>query len=286
MFTHCSHTPRCNCICGQLPEDVLAKLPVPSPEAVANGLSSMTSMVRTPYDDVAVNGCASVAKLAAASERTRLSMAESRELVVALKDVVFGDTGNLTMDTRTNAALALSELLVLPVGQLNFLECSGEPGEPRPGCDTAGGGGGGAGDSEDAAVGISARGGSVDSLARLANAAKMSADTKFETLYFQHYWYVFFGFLFVHIIFMSFIFSFSTRRLNDYLHSTLALARLCSATASVESAASVPHPAIASRVDMLKTVLIKVVESSDFGPLTHAAQTGLQTLGFIQASVV
>ena len=162
-------------ILGQLPEDVLAKLPVPSADAIAAGLAAMVGMVSSPYDDVAVNGCASVAKLAAASERTRFSMAQSRELISALQAVALGDTGNLSTDTRTNAALALSELLVLPVGQLNFLECVGV----------------GVCGASTAAAGSPGCAASV--LTRLADATAVcpsSAVAEFELVYFRHYWCV------------------------------------------------------------------------------------------------
>ncbi len=106
----------------QLPEDILSKLPTPSEEAVASGIESMISMVTSMYDDVAVNGCASVAKLAAASSKTRENMAASSALVIALLNVVTGMSGQLSVDTRTNAALALAELVDEPVGQRNLLE--------------------------------------------------------------------------------------------------------------------------------------------------------------------
>ena len=112
-----------------LPPDVLQSLPEPSAEAKAAGIASMVSMVGSTYDDVAVNGCASVAKLAAASTRTRESMAGSPELVQTLLQVVSGvrvragatdDEETLCMrlsvDTRSNAALALAELALDPSG--------------------------------------------------------------------------------------------------------------------------------------------------------------------------
>ena len=73
------------------------------------------------YDDVAVNGSASVAKLAAASHRTRFNMASSRDLVLALLNVTLGTDGPLSVDTRSNAALALSVLMQEPTGQRNLL---------------------------------------------------------------------------------------------------------------------------------------------------------------------
>ena len=80
----------------------------------------MTEMVSSRFDDVAVNGCASVAKLAAASNKTRYNMAASSFLVSALLHAVIGDTP-LSLDTRTNAAVALSELTVESGGQVNLL---------------------------------------------------------------------------------------------------------------------------------------------------------------------
>ena len=153
---------------------MLDKLPVPSVDAVAAGISSMTSMVASQYDDVAVNGCASVAKLAAASERTRFSMAQSRELISALEAVAFGDAYKMSMDTRTNAVLALSELLVFSVGHSNFLQCVG---------------------SVQATVSTAPTAGHKCGLARLAQAVELSlssepyAEADFELAYFRHYWY-------------------------------------------------------------------------------------------------
>jgi hypothetical protein len=100
----------------KVPEDILARLPAPSDDAVAAGIDSMVGMVTSHYGDVSVSGCASVGKLAAASERTRLSMARSRELVAALLAATCSDQ---SLDTRSNAAMALLELLYAPTGEHN-----------------------------------------------------------------------------------------------------------------------------------------------------------------------
>lgn len=92
-----------------LPDDVLAMLPQPTREEIASGISSMFEMITDPCDDVARNGCASVAKLAAASTRTRDNFAASPEIVSALIDVAV-PTRPLSMSTRTLAAVALSEI--------------------------------------------------------------------------------------------------------------------------------------------------------------------------------
>lgn len=97
----------------ELPPDILARLPIPSHEDVAAGIASMRSMVLSRYDDVAVNGCSSVAKLAAASSRTQLNFARSR-LVVDVFAVAAALFGLLSMDTRSNAALAMSVLMQCP----------------------------------------------------------------------------------------------------------------------------------------------------------------------------
>jgi hypothetical protein len=99
----------------KLPEDVLAKLPVPHPEAVAAGNASMVGMVTSPYRDVSVSGCASVGKLAAALERTRWNLAGSKELVDALLGAI-SSQDRYSLDTRSNAAMALLELAILPLG--------------------------------------------------------------------------------------------------------------------------------------------------------------------------
>lgn len=98
----------------KLPEEILAKLPQPSPDAIASGISSMLSMVTSPYDSVAVEGCASVGKLAAASGRTRDNMASCQELVDALTTIAFGLKENCSVRTRTNAAMALNVLADSP----------------------------------------------------------------------------------------------------------------------------------------------------------------------------
>ena len=101
----------------RLPPAVLEALPEPSAEAVASGIAAMVSMAGSPYDDVAVNGCASVAKLVAASDRTRRNMASSAALVQTLLHVVCTDgdatitAPSMSIDTRSNAALALAELM-------------------------------------------------------------------------------------------------------------------------------------------------------------------------------
>ncbi len=76
---------------------------------------ALVDLVKSEFDDVAVNGCSSVAKLATASEATALHLAQSPLLLQALVDVVAA--GLLSMDTLTNAALALSELSTQPLGQ-------------------------------------------------------------------------------------------------------------------------------------------------------------------------
>lgn len=129
---------------SQLPEEVLSRLPKPSDEAVRAGLQSITEMVSSMYDDVSVNGCASVARLASASSITRASMAACLELVACLLNVVLGIpadawsgpgvVANLenaaapwdpqySFDTRTNAAMALSVLTEVTAGQHSVLAC-------------------------------------------------------------------------------------------------------------------------------------------------------------------
>ena len=96
----------------RLPPEVLETLPKPSAEALASGIAAMVSMAGSVYDDVAVNGCASVAKLAAASDNTRESMADSADLIRTLIQVVVNVNGCASVDTRSNAALALAELVL------------------------------------------------------------------------------------------------------------------------------------------------------------------------------
>ena len=100
----------------RLPPDVLEALPQPSAEDIESGISSMVSLAGSMYDDVAVNGCASVAKLAAASDLTRRSMANSKDMIQTLLRVVTNcteppDVQALSLDTRSNAAVALAELV-------------------------------------------------------------------------------------------------------------------------------------------------------------------------------
>lgn len=98
-----------------LPDSFLAALlPVPTSTLEA-GVVALVDLVKSEFDDVAVNGCSSVAKLATASEATALHLAQSPLLLQALVDVVAA--GLLSMDTLTNAALALSELSTQPLGQ-------------------------------------------------------------------------------------------------------------------------------------------------------------------------
>lgn len=98
----------------QLPEAFLASL-LPRPtESLEAGVASLVQLVSSQYDDVAVNGCSSVAKLAAANESTCLHLATSVPLLQSLVGVVAGD---LSLDTLTNAALALAELTSQPAGQ-------------------------------------------------------------------------------------------------------------------------------------------------------------------------
>ena len=77
-------------------------------------------MVTSGFDDVAVNGCASVARLAIGSDTTRYQLAAHAGLVGALLLVVVGD---LSVDTVTTAAVALAELTSEPVGQTNLTLC-------------------------------------------------------------------------------------------------------------------------------------------------------------------
>ncbi len=80
------------------------------------------------YDDIAVNGCASVAKLAGSCSSTAVRMASSVPLLQALLNVL---AGFLSLDTVTNAALALSVLTEEPVGQVNLAtQCAGKDGVP------------------------------------------------------------------------------------------------------------------------------------------------------------
>ena len=115
----------------------------------------MIGLVSSMYDDVSVNGCASVAKLAEASRKTLHSMAGCSALVDSLLNVLAERRGPLStedsrlpfgtgvdadtalpealyapsysLDTRTNAALALALLTRVPQGQQNVLAytCSG-----------------------------------------------------------------------------------------------------------------------------------------------------------------
>jgi hypothetical protein len=110
----------------QLPAS-FAVAPPPS-ESIAAGIRAMVDMVASPYDDVAVNGCASVAKLAASCSSTSLRMASSVALLQALVDVV---SGFLSLDTVTNAALALAVLTEEPIGQtLLATQCTTKDGVP------------------------------------------------------------------------------------------------------------------------------------------------------------
>ena len=91
----------------KLSDEILATVPMPSEEAIKSGVDSMISMVATPYDDVCVNGCASVAKLCNANPITNNRLAKSQELIKGLIHAVFGP---YSLDTRTLAAMALSVL--------------------------------------------------------------------------------------------------------------------------------------------------------------------------------
>ena len=110
----------------QLPESFTLALAPPSKESIDSGIRTMIEMVSSCYDDVAVNGCASVAKLAAGSESTKFNMANHRDLVSALFNVVVGD---LSLDTITNAALALADLTSEPVGQATLVSIGSKHGE-------------------------------------------------------------------------------------------------------------------------------------------------------------
>lgn len=89
-------------------------------EDAANGHESMLSMLSSPYDDVVADGCSAVAKLAVSYKSSRRCLAASPLLVKALVDVILSDDSKQSCVTRTNAALALKELTVLPVGQKCF----------------------------------------------------------------------------------------------------------------------------------------------------------------------
>ena len=91
-----------------------------SEASVKAGEDAMVSMISCCYDDVAVDACATVAKLAATYASSRLSLAASIPIMTALLDVV---DGNLSLSTATNAALSLSELTTVPAGQLAFTSC-------------------------------------------------------------------------------------------------------------------------------------------------------------------
>ena len=165
------------CFHAKLPEEILARLPVPSAEAVRDGIASMVSMVSSPYDDIAVNGCASVAKLAAASDRTRRTMAESRDLVEALLQVIIGRqfgvaSCRFSLDTLTNAALALSELTIESAGQANLLAAA----ESNKGC---------------------------AKMLAFCNAAEIHADEEHTVKFLRAYWCVLFGYFF-HTAFLLF----------------------------------------------------------------------------------
>jgi hypothetical protein len=91
----------------KLPDEILATLPKPSEEAIKSGIDSMVSLVATPYDDVCINGCATVAKLCSTNVSTKDNLATSQALIEVLIQVVFG---SYSLDTRTLAAMALSVL--------------------------------------------------------------------------------------------------------------------------------------------------------------------------------
>jgi len=102
------------------PRKIPASLSVapPSDDSVRAGIDAVTDMVMSCFDDVAVNGCSAVAKLAAASELTCRNMARHAGLVQALFDVVMGE---LSVETMTNAALALHTIVNEVEGQQTLL---------------------------------------------------------------------------------------------------------------------------------------------------------------------
>lgn len=120
------------CIIGrgcvvQLPDALLASLlPVPA-ETMDEGIKAIVQLIDSVYDDVAVNGCSSTAKLATANESTRVYMARHVPLVQALVTVL---CGTLSTDTRSNAALSLSVLVDAPGAVLTLVGCLVRGGVP------------------------------------------------------------------------------------------------------------------------------------------------------------
>ena len=127
-------------------------------------------MVSSMYDDVSVNGCSTVTKLATASAITCRNMASCEELVTSLLNVLLGvKTASVTdtatacdplysFDTRTNAALAIATLTEERNGQTHVLAARS--------------------------------GGAVLQLCYLAKAKAPAEVQEFEVAYLQAYWYV------------------------------------------------------------------------------------------------
>jgi hypothetical protein len=96
----------------KLPAEIIAKLPRVEAEAstIASEIASIISQVSSLYDDIAISGCALVATLVTVSETRRNNMAGSRDLIFALTRVLISKEA-YSLDTRTMAALALTELI-------------------------------------------------------------------------------------------------------------------------------------------------------------------------------
>lgn len=83
------------------PYQVSTNPPEPSP----NSSRCLIDILSSPYEDVAINGCTALVKvIASSSSMTRFC---SVDLMAALLGVL---TGNFSIDTKSNAALALSLL--------------------------------------------------------------------------------------------------------------------------------------------------------------------------------
>jgi len=105
----------------KIPESFMKSIPMPNPDSVDAGIKAVADMAGSRYDDVAVNGCASVAKLAAASDFTKRAMACHKLLMETLVNVIGGDQ---SMDTKTNAMMALSQLVEEVEGQRVLVSCN------------------------------------------------------------------------------------------------------------------------------------------------------------------
>ena len=81
----------------------------------------MVAMVSSVYEDVCLQGCAAIAKLAATYECSRHSMAASLPLMAALVKVVGSES--LSVAACATAALAVQELTYVNAGRACFAAC-------------------------------------------------------------------------------------------------------------------------------------------------------------------